>query len=380
MSKPNILFIIPSLDGGGAERVLINLLNNFDYNRYNVELCVVIKRGIYFNEIPSNVKTTVLFYSEILAKIMNKLHVKFNFNWVYRKIVKKKLLGQYNIGISFLDSSFTDILFFLKNDQIHRTISWVHSSYDTNTNFLRFYKGNYKKRIIDNRYKKLDHIVFVSHDAMLGFQNIFGCPTQMSVIYNFVDTKSVLNKSKDSLNVFIDKNKINIIALGSLYPIKGYENLIIAAKLLKEEKLNFLIRILGTGPLKNDLLKLIDHYDVRDTIQLEGYKSNPYPYLKASDIFVMTSLSEALPTALCEAMVLGLPTIVTNCSGCREIVGYGKYGMMVECNPTGIFDGLKRMIILKDIRSYYSNRSIERAKLFDDDIVLEKACKIFDHC
>ena len=82
--KLRILFIIPSLEEGGAERVLVNLLKKFDFDRYEVDLCVVEKRGIYFGEIPAQVKVITLFSNELTCKVFNGLHVRYNFNFTYR--------------------------------------------------------------------------------------------------------------------------------------------------------------------------------------------------------------------------------------------------------------------------------------------------------
>lgn len=378
MNKRKILFIIPSLVGGGAERVLINLLNRFDYNIYDIDLCVVVNKGVYFSEIPSQVNVTTIFKNQILANILVKLHVILNINFLYRIIVKKAIKGRYHIGISFIDSSFTDILFFLKKEQIQKRIAWVHSSYYSYSNYRRYYKGKYKDRILSCRYGKLDHIVFVSNDSLYEFVEIFGKPTEMSTIYNLIDKNGILRKANEPLFFPFDNSIVNIVAVGSLYPVKGYDKLIESTKKLKDEGLKFKIWILGDGPLKNTLFDLISKFDISDFVTLCGFKSNPYPFMKASDIFIMTSLSEALPTALCEAMILGLPTIVTNCSGCREIVDNGKYGLMVNRSVSCICDGLRKMIVSEEIRKNFKLKSLNRSEIFNDDSVLEKVYSLMD--
>ena len=173
--KQKILFIIPSLEEGGAERVLVNLLKRFDFQRFEVDLCVVEKRGIYFGEIPSQVNVITFFKNQFVCKVFNGLHVRFNINLVYKWIANQKIKGNYDVGISFLDSAYTDILFFLRG-KVSERISWVHSSYQTYLNFGKFYTGAYKERIIANRYRKLDKIVFVSNDSKREFEEIFGHP------------------------------------------------------------------------------------------------------------------------------------------------------------------------------------------------------------
>ena len=375
--KLRILFIIPSLEEGGAERVLVNLLKKFDFDRYEVDLCVVEKRRIYFGEIPAQVKVFTLFSNELTCKVFNGLHVRYNFNFTYRWLANWKISGHYDIGISFLDSGFTDILFFLKS-KISRKISWVHSSYQTYRNFEKFYTGAYKKRVIKHRYSKLDTIVFVSNDSKMEFEGIFGHFPSMKVIYNMIDASGVRDKAEAPVSEPFDPNVTNIIALGVLLPVKGYDKLIRAARLLKDDGIRFRIRILGNGDLENELRTLVKDLDLENEVILSGFINNPFPYLKLSDIFVMTSVSEGLPTALCEAMILGLPAVVTDCSGCRELVGSGQYGMMVKQSAVSIYRGLKEMIAMPEKQAYFRKKSLERAEVFNDDAILEQVYELLE--
>lgn len=375
--KIKVLLIIPSLVEGGAERVLINLLKHFDYGKYEVELCVVLNEGIYFDEIPSEVKVTTLFNHKTISRAFTFLYTKFNFKLLYKIIANLKLAGNYDVGVSFLDSSFTDILFFLKK-KVKRKITWVHSSYQSYNNFNKYYKGRYKKRIITDRYSKLDSIIFVSEDSKKEFEHVFGLYPNMEVLYNVLDVQSVLKKSIRSQEIAVADNCINVVAMGSLFPVKGYDKLISVAGMLMEEGYSFKIRILGSGYLMDELQSQIQTLGVADYVDLLGFKSNPYPLLKASDIFIMTSVSEALPTALCEAMVLGLPAVVTDCSGCREIAGHGEFGIVTPQTVEGIYLGLKDMIVDKKKREFYHLKSLERAKIFNDGEIIQRVYDILD--
>ncbi len=367
--RKKILIVIPSLEEGGAERVLVNLLRRLDYSRFEVDLCVVENRGIYFNDIPEQVKVITIFDSSLLCRIFSNVHIRFNINYLYKLIVNRKIQKHYNTGISFLDSSFTDILFFLGN-KTEKKIAWVHSSYQTYRNFKKFFTDRYTKRVINFRYRLLDHIVFVSEDSRSEFRQIFGEFRSMKVIYNMIDAADVLSKADEAIDEKFDYELINIVALGVLLPVKAYDKLIEAAALLKKDGLGFKIRILGNGYLEPQLRQLIERLDVADVVELKGFRSNPYPFLKSSQVFVMTSVSEGLPTALCEAMILGLPAVVTDSSGCRELVGYGEFGIMTEQTTEGIYSGLKALISSKESREYFSKKSLQRAEIFNDTKVL----------
>jgi len=210
------------------------------------------------------------------------------------------------------------------------------------------------------------------------FEGIFGHFPSMKVIYNMIDAYGVKVKAEAPVSEPFDSNVTNIIALGVLLPVKGYDKLIGAARLLKDDGIRFRIRILGNGDLENELRTLVKDLDLENEVILSGFINNPFPYLKLSDIFVMTSVSEGLPTALCEAMILGLPAVVTDCSGCRELVGSGQYGMMVKQSAVSIYRGLKEMIAMPEKQAYFRKKSLERAEVFNDDAILEQVYELLE--
>jgi len=372
----NILFVIPSLRGGGAERVLVNLLNIFNYKKYNVSLCVVNNEGIYFNEIPQEVEIKVLFQSPSIGRIFNKLYRSIGFCWLYKLLIYKRYNNrQFDVGIAFQDSSYADLLFFFKAP-ITKKISWVHSSYFTRKTYQKYKNQREKEKLIKRRYSKLDCLVFVSQDSKDSFVRMFGIPTNMEVCYNIIDKDRIIAKSREKFDCTFNHNVVNIIALGNLLEVKGYDKLICALSLLNKDGIEFHLRILGDGIMRKNLQRQINTLKLNEKVSLMGFISNPYPILKESDIFVMTSISEALPTALIEAMIMGVAVAVTDCSGCNEIVGSGKFGLVAEQTVESIYYSLKEMICDKEKRNFYSNKSLIRAEIFNDKSVLAKVYSI----
>lgn len=369
-NKTKVLFLIPSLVGGGAERTLINILKNIDYLLFDVHLVVVDYSGVYSEEVPNQVKVLPLFSNTKLVRVLAYIQKRIGFNNVMVNRFLKRIDSSYDTAISFLDSNFTDLLFEIPT--VKKTISWIHSSYKTNQNFYKFYKNeSYRKQLIANRYSKLDTIVFVSHDAKKEFEEIFGTFKNMPVIYNFMDEKNIHLKA-NSFEVTKELNTIKFVAVGSLFPVKGYDLLILAASKLKEAGVKFKIDIYGQGFLKEELLDLIKNHKLENYVTLKGFVSNPYPYIKDADIFIMSSKSEAMPMALCEAMILGKPVLVTNCSGCREVVNYGEYGLMSNANIENLALSMDKLIKDKDYREKLSLKSLERAVLLSDENIMSQ--------
>ena len=372
--KRNILILMPSLRAGGAERTLINLLQKVDPSRFNVDLFVISRMGPYLKDIPGYVNTTFFFKNDFIARVFGYLHRKYNAAWFYKKKMQA-IEKTYDVGISYLDANYTDLLFY--TDKIEKRVAFIHSSYKTHDNYDRFYsREEYNRKLRKNRYSMLDAIYFVSEDAMNEFIEVFGEYRKMDVIYNMIDRESILRKSSNAHSK--EESPFCFSAVGSLMKVKGFDRLIRAAGILKNEGHVFTIELAGAGEEEANLRRLIKSLGLEDTVFLRGFLSNPYPLMKKSDVFVMSSISEALPTVLCEAMILGLPTLVTNCSGCRGLVNSGEYGLMAEQDDADLAEKMKQYLEQPKLLEHYRKKSIERSKLFDDERILNSYYEIFD--
>lgn len=374
-SKKNILIIIPSLVGGGAEKALITLLRHLNNNKYKIDLCVAEKKGIYLDQVPDYVSVYYLFTNRFARKIVIELHMRFNISWPFKWLTQRTIQSDYDTGICFLDSVFSDMLLFLSH-RVSKTAVVLHSSYKSNINRSKFIKGAYKERL-QSRYRKIDTIVGVSQDVIEEFTAVLGEYNDLRVINNPINRDEIINKSH-VFNPDFSENALNIIAVGSLLPVKGYSNLIKACKLLKDSGREFKLRILGKGPLEEQLRNQIHRLGLKDYVYLLGYKSNPYPYMRESDIFVMSSLAEGLPTVLCEAMILGKPIVTTNCPGCRGLVDKGTYGLMTDITSESLFEGLRSMIDDSKMRYEYGQKAKQRSRSFNVDKVIAEYEKILD--
>lgn len=366
---------MPSLRGGGAERTLINLLHKIDYDRYDIDLIVVSKKGPYVDKIPPEVTSHFLFKNDFAVRIMAYLHRQFGFDWFFRRKMEN-FKDTYDVGISFLDSNFTDLLFL--TDNIGRKVAFIHSSYRTHDNYERFYRyEDVRKKLNRTRYSNLDGLYFVSHDSKAEFIELFDEQPTMGVVHNLIDRDSIVSKS----NLASDHKSFETFtfcAVGSLLGVKGFDRLIRASKIVSDRGHVFKVRIVGSGPEERKLKNLVQSLGLNDLIVFNGFLSNPYPIMKQSDAFIMSSLSEALPTVLCEAMILGLPCIVTNCSGCRGLVNGGEFGLMAEQDDQDLAD--KMISFLEDplLLENYSKRALKRSEMFNDETILKKYYAIFD--
>src|SRR5690554_3476780 len=286
MEKKKLLFIMPSMIGGGAERVLINLMNFLDYNVYSVDLIVVVSKGELWDSVPKEVNKKHASSHPLFLKAISYILRRTNINLFW--LLGHKFKGNYDVGISFLDSIFTELLF-SKRLKLNKKIVVVHSSYKSYSNRSKFIKGNYKNAMID-RYKKLDKIICVSNESKAEFLELFGEELNVDVIYNPINIKDIIQKSNEPIPKEMERDELQFVAVGSLIPVKDFELLIRASLLLKKNNYLFHLHILGDGYLRKQLEDLIEGLELGSFITLHGFKKNPYPWIKNADIFMMSSI------------------------------------------------------------------------------------------
>ena len=371
-SKPErreILFIIPSLIGGGAERVLINLLHLIEeHTDFRITLCSVVRKGVYIDAVPKGVELIFLYKSELIGKIVEKGVRDYGMRFLLRTRVRRLLKGHFDVGISFLDSVFSQILFY-PDPIIDKKMAVIHSSYKSYSNKSQFIQGKYK-RILQERYANLDTIISVSNDVQREFIEAIGQFKDMRVIYNPINVDQIREKAKKPAEKTSNAS-IQLIAIGSLIPVKNHMRLLRAVELLAKDGIDFNLRILGEGSLRQTLQAFIAERQLHEYVELEGYVENPYPILKSADIFVLSSLAEGLPTVIGEAMVLGVPVVSTNCPGSREILDHGGFGILTEQDDYALYEGIKKLLNEED-RAYFRAKSLERAKIFNDQYALKE--------
>lgn len=377
MTKKKILFFAPSLAIGGAERVLVNLLKKIDTDKYEVSLCLFSYTGVYFNEIPSAINVFSIFKSNIVARSCMFLYRKYRFSLLIKIATLSAVKDKYDCGITFSDGLLTDVMLFAAK-KIIKAVTWVHSCYISQSSLHRAYTPRKRAELINGRYSRINEIVCVSQTSLKEFEEMFGYSEKLSLIYNIFDSATVIEKSKESIDVDFENDIVNIIAVGRLVDVKEYSKLIKAAKILSGRGEKFKIRILGDGQLRNQLAEEIKENNLERVVELFGFVPNPYPYIKKSDILVITSSSEALPTIFIEAMMLEVSIVSTECSGAVEISDRGECALLSDHSVEDIAAKLEIMIAEPRLRKQFSEKAKKRVDYYDEKTVLEQVYQIFE--
>ena len=136
--------------------------------------------------------------------------------------------------------------------------------------------------------------------------------------------------------------------------------------------------LVGNGDKYNELNKYIVENKLEKDVTLLGFKENPYKYVRASDLFVCSSISEGFSLVIGEAMAVGVPVVSVDCPGPNEILDYGKYGKIVNNSEEDLYNGIKEMINNKVLYEKYNNKSNERGKMFSINKFINEVENILD--
>ncbi len=347
--RKKVLFVIESLSGGGAEKVLTVLLKHIDKTRFDVTLCTVVETGVYMDEVKKYVSCTSILGNPNRKTFLGNAWYRFKYqcvyNWLPLKWVYRLFVPQGNdVEVAFVEGFATKLMAASTNKKAKK-LAWVHTDLSKNPWTLS-HKVFVNKDEEGSAYLKFDQVIAVSETARLNFIKRYAFNPQKIVrIYNPLDKDDILNKSKEVLDESMCiKNKVRFITIGRLVHQKGYDRLLQVVKRLVTDGFDFELWILGEGEQKASLNKYIKENSLEDRIKLLGFKSNPYKYLKACDCFICSSRSEGFSLVIAEAMILGLPILSTYCSGPNELLDEGKYGLLVENSEDGLYKGIRTIL------------------------------------
>lgn len=346
------LFLMNNLGGGGAERVLVNLVNHMDDTRFDITIQTVFPAGQNKSSLSKNIKL-------VEGKMRECRGISRLFKYMPKRIASAFYQkDNYDIAIAYLHGVPTKILW----DYNGKKIAWLHDDMEHSSLSKCFFNNQ-----ISKCFDSYDRIVGVSDTVCDSFARLYGLKEKLLTIYNTNDTKDILIKSNEEQRLFewSSYKGTKLISIGNLREQKGYDRLIRVCKKIKNGGLDFSLLILGDGNQKEMLKKMIADNNLSETIELGGFISNPYPYIKQADLFVCSSRFEGLSTVMTESLILGTPIITTEVSGSRETLGNNEYGVIVENSEDGLYDGLKCLLENPDRIEYYREKAKERAQLFD---------------
>ncbi|OLR67798.1 D-inositol-3-phosphate glycosyltransferase [uncultured Clostridium sp.] len=351
-----VLFVIHDLHLGGAEKVLVNLVNHMDRSKFDVTVLALFGGGV--NEPFLNPDIRLIVGHKRPFPGNSHVMKLFSPERLFRYYIK----GRYDAIVSYLEGPSARIVSGCPRDGT-KLVSWVHIEQHTMKNAARSFRSAEEAR---KCYCRFNRTICVSRTVAEDFDSIFHLQRPVEVLYNTVESDVIRENAQEPLGE-IDgkKEEIKLIGVGKVVPNKGFDRLARIHKRLREEDgLPVHTYILGEGFQRKGLEAWAAENGLSDTFTFLGYQTNPYKYVAACDLFVCASHAEGFSTAATEALIVGTPVVTTEVSGMREMLGENEYGVITENSEEALYQGVKEMLTAPERLSHYKEKARERGRRF----------------
>ncbi len=360
MNFKKVVFILNHLNGGGAERVFVNIANGYVAAGHEVTILLGKEEGVYFDILDKRINIvelgaiTLFDYCRLLPRFLKKhsfSHVITASDYITCAAVVAKRL--YKINTIVIATLHYDLPSQLK---VLPTLNCI---------WLRLIN----KRIIS----KADKIIAVSNGVAKSFMSILSNPPKnIHVIYNPVYDDSIYELAKEEI---IDlTNRINhqhqLVCIGRLDKGKNQKLLIEAVNILSKKGYRLLVYLIGEGIERDNLQRLINKFELQESIKLIGYQNNPFQYLSKSNLLVSVSNYEGFGNTLVEALALGINVVSTDCpSGPNEILEGGKFGFLCPVDDAALLSDAIEYALKNPIDSEILK---QRAQAFSIPVIIKE--------
>ena len=364
-----ILFLIHDLGQGGAEKVLVNLVNNLDTKKFDITLMALFGGGVNEQFLKNEIKYKYVYEKPFSG---NSHFMKlFSPEQLHRMYIKE----EYDIEVAFLEGPAARIISGCQNMST-KLIYWIHCTMHSKKEFSRGFRSYREAKMCMEKYHGN---VFVSKEVMSAFGQFCNVENG-TILYNTNESDEILVKANEIVEEITFSNReIKLIGVGKIESVKGFDRLArIHKKLIDEGKLVHTY-ILGDGSKRKELQDYLENERLSDSFTLLGYKTNPYKYIKKCDLFVCSSYSEGFSTAVTEALIVCIPVITSSVSGMKELLGENNdWGIVTDNEEEALYRGIKELIDNPKMIFDYTKKAQIRGKHFSKETTLEAVESFFE--
>lgn len=370
-----ILFVINSLVGGGAERVFLDMLKNLNRSKFEIDVLVVDDFGIHCREMKD-----IVHYQKIIRHVSRPKLIRWFWGAIsicktrYLKMLspqalhKKYVKKEYDIEVAYLEGMATKIV---AGGATAFKYAWIHTDVINNPWAEACYKTKEEEQAA---YQRMDKVIAVSQSVKEAADKKF--QIQSEVKYNILDDKRIRDLAKSDTRT-LNKEKLAIVSVGTLWQAKGYLRLIKCIEKLLLQGCVVELYIIGDGEDRDMLEKYIEQHSLKDTVHLLGFQKDPYGLMCQADIYVCSSYAEGFSTSVTEALILGIPVVTTRCAGMYELLGESEYGLIVDNNEEALGQGLYQLVTDAELREHYKAAAMKRGKDFQIQANIDKLENMF---
>ena len=349
-----ILFLIHDLGHGGAEKVLVNLVNNMNPTKFDITVMAIFGGGVNEQFLSKSIRYLTVFDKMIpgnshLMKLLTPRQL-------YRRFIK----DHYDIEVAYLEGPAVRIVSGCPHEDT-KLISWIHCTMRSEKEYSVGFRSYEEATDCIARFHKN---VFVSQGVKTAFEKY--CDIRNGVVlYNTNESDKILSMAEEPMEDIFRADEIKLIGVGKIEEVKGFDRLARVHKRLIEEGYPVHTYILGEGSKQDELSAFLEAENIRDSFTFLGYQTNPYKFVKNCDLFVCSSHSEGFSTAATEALIVGTPVCTVEVSGMKEMLGENnEWGIVTENDEEALYQGIKRLLDDPAFLAHYKEKAAQRGKTF----------------
>lgn len=364
-----VLFLIHDLGPGGAEKVLVNLVNHMDPGKFDITVLSLFDVGVNRQFLAPHVHYRWCFRRMFRG---NSHVMKFlTPARLHRWLIKEK----YDIEISYLEGPSARVIGGCQ-DPDTKKLTWIHCTANKKSNVTLGFRSYREAR---DAYGSMDRVICVARTVEQGFCNVFPDAGNTMVLYNTNDSRKIQELAAEPLDRVRQPGEFRMICMGKLIPVKALDRMLRIHKRLREEGYRVYTDLLGDGILRPELEEKVRQLHLEDSVTFLGYLTNPYPYLADSDLFVCSSLSEGFSTAATEALIVGTPVCTVEVSGMKEMLGANnEYGVVTDNDEEALYRGIKSLLDDPALLAHYKQQAKIRGKDFSTEETVRAVEEILD--
>ncbi len=354
-----LLFLIHDLGQGGAEKVLVNLVNNLDPARYDITVMTLFDCG----ENRAFLAPHIRYRCWMRRMLPGNSHVMklLSPQMLHRLIVRER----YDVEIAYLEGPCARVISGGEDPSVKK-LAWIHIQLDTKKKAAVGFRSVREARAC---YGRFDRIVSVSREVEDIFRRSLAVDGEYGVLYNTNQSAQILAAAQESAgDTRFPPAAVKLVGVGKLLESKGFGRLLPMVAKLCGKGHDLRLYLLGEGPLRGELEAQARALKIADRVSFLGYQTNPYKYIAKCDLFVCASRAEGFSTAATEALILGVPVCTVRVSGMTEMLGQNnEYGIVTENTDEALFRALERLVEAPELLAHYKKQAQIRGKAFSTE-------------
>lgn len=361
-----LLFLIHDLGHGGAEKVLVNLVNNMDPQQFDITVMALFGGGVNEQFLKPHIRYQTVFQRPFRGNshIMKLLSP----GMLHKLFIRER----YDIEISYLEGPSARIISGCP-DPDTKLVSWIHVEQHTVKRAAVSFRS-YGESL--RCYSRFHRTVCVSEYVMKDFLSIYPTLDYVSVLYNTNETAQIIEKSAQPVD--IRRDAFCWCGVGKLLPSKGFDRMLRIQKRLLDSGYQTHFYAMGEGKQRAELEAMAQELGITDSVTFLGYQTNPYKYVAKCDLFVCASHAEGFSTAATEALIVGTPVCTVEVSGMKEMLGENdEYGFVTENDEDALYQGIKKLLDTPDLLEHYRRQAALRGKDFRTEETVKAVEELF---